>query len=136
MVFADLFFLFAFLPAFAICYLLAGLAKGNGVKNGVLVFFSLVFYAWGEPLYVFLLIACAFLNFLFGRGIDKAKKGRGALLALGLVCNLAILGTFKYLGFFADLLGRCGLTVQVPEIALPIGISFYTFQSISYLVDP
>ncbi len=135
MVFADLFFLFAFLPAFAICYLLAGLAKGNGVKNGVLVFFSLVFYAWGEPIYVFLLIACALLNFLFGKGIDKAKKGRGAFLALGLACNLAILGTFKYLGFFADLLCRIGLNVTVPEIALPIGISFYTFQSISYLVD-
>ena len=135
MVFADLFFLFAFLPAFAICYLLAGLAKGNGVKNGVLVIFSLVFYAWGEPLYVFLLIACAFLNFLFGRGIDRAKKGRGAFLALGVACNLAILGTFKYLGFFADVLGRCGLSLSVPEIALPIGISFYTFQSISYLVD-
>ena len=135
MVFADLFFLFAFLPAFAICYLLASLAKGNRVKNGVLVAFSLLFYAWGEPVYVFLLIACALLNWLFGRWLDKAKKGRGLLLALGLVCNLAILGTFKYLGFFADLLGRFGLSVQVPELALPIGISFYTFQSISYLVD-
>lgn len=135
MVFADLFFLFAFLPAFAICYLLASLAKGNRVKNGVLVAFSLLFYAWGEPVYVFLLIACALLNWLFGRWLDKAKKGRGLVLALGLVCNLAILGTFKYLGFFADLLGRFGLSVQVPELALPIGISFYTFQSISYLVD-
>ncbi len=135
MVFADLFFLFAFLPAFAICYLLASLAKGNRVKNGVLVAFSLLFYAWGEPVYVFLLIACALLNWLFGRWLDKAKKGRGLVLALGLVCNLAILGTFTYLGFFADLLGRFGLSVQVPELALPIGISFYTFQSISYLVD-
>lgn len=135
MVFADLFFLFAFLPAFAICYLLASLAKGNRVKNGVLVAFSLLFYAWGEPVYVFLLIACALLNWLFGRWLDKAKKGRGLVLALGLVCNLAIMGTFKYLGFFADLLGRFGLSVQVPELALPIGISFYTFQSISYLVD-
>ncbi len=135
MVFADLFFLFAFLPAFALCYLLAGLAKGNGVKNGVLVAFSLLFYAWGEPVYVFLLLVCALLNWLFGRGIDRKGKGRAFWLVLGLICNLAILGTFKYLGFFADLLGRCGLSVQVPEIALPIGISFYTFQSISYLVD-
>ena len=135
MVFADLFFLFAFLPAFAICYLLAGLAKGNGLKNGVLVAFSLLFYAWGEPVYVFLLILCALLNYLFGRGIDRARRGRSAFLAAGLVCNLAILGTFKYLGFFADLLVRCGVPVSVPEIALPIGISFYTFQSISYLVD-
>ena len=135
MVFADLFFLFAFLPAFALCYGLASLAEGNRLKNSVLVVFSLVFYAWGEPLYVFLLVACAFLNWLFGRGLDRAGKGRGLLLALGLAANLAILGTFKYLGFFADLLGRFGLEVHVPELALPIGISFYTFQSISYLVD-
>lgn len=135
MVFADLFFLFAFLPAFALCYGLASLAEGNRLKNSVLVVFSLVFYAWGEPLYVFLLVACAFLNWLFGRGLDRAGKGRELLLALGLAANLAILGTFKYLGFFADLLGRFGLEVHVPELALPIGISFYTFQSISYLVD-
>ena len=135
MVFADLFFLFAFLPAFALCYGLASLAEGNRLKNSVLVVFSLVFYAWGEPLYVFLLVACAFLNWLFGRGLDRAGKGRGLLLALGLAANLAILGTFKYLGFFADLLGRFGLEVHVPELALPLGISFYTFQSISYLVD-
>ena len=135
MVFADLFFLFAFLPAFAICYLLAGLAKGNSLKNGVLVLFSLIFYAWGEPVYVVLLVLCALLNWLFGRGIDRKGRGRTFWLVVGLVCNLAILGTFKYLGFFADLLGRFGVSWQVPEIALPIGISFYTFQSITYLVD-
>ena len=135
MVFADLFFLFAFLPAFAICYLFASLAKGVAVKNLVLVVFSLIFYAWGEPIYVFLLLLCALLNWLFGKGIDQKGRGRTFWLVAGLVCNLAILGTFKYLGFFADLLGRFGLSVQVPEIALPIGISFYTFQSISYLLD-
>ena len=135
MVFADLFFLFAFLPAFALCYLLASLAEGNRVKNGVLVVFSLIFYAWGEPVYVFLLILCALLNWLMGRGIDREARGRTLWLVVGLAVNLAILGTFKYLGFFADLLGRCGLAVSVPEIALPIGISFYSFQSISYLVD-
>ena len=135
MVFADLFFLFAFLPAFAICYLLAGLAKGNGVKNGVLVFFSLVFYAWGEPVYVFLLILCALLNWLVGRGIDREGRGRKFWLVVGLIINIAILAAFKYLGFLAGLLGDFGLSVQVPELALPIGISFYTFQSITYLVD-
>ena len=135
MVFAELFFLFAFLPAFAICYLIAGLAKGNTLKNGVLVLFSLIFYAWGEPVYVVLLVLCALLNWLFGRGIDRKGRGRTFWLVVGLIGNLAILGTFKYLGFFADLLGRFGVPLQVPEIALPIGISFYTFQSISYLVD-
>ena len=78
MVFADLFFLFAFLPAFAICYLLAGLAEGNRVKNGVLVAFSLIFYAWGEPVYVFLLILCALMNWLVGRGIDREGRGSSA----------------------------------------------------------
>ena len=135
MVFADLFFLFAFLPAFAVCYLLAGLAEGNRVKNSVLVVFSLLFYAWGEPVYVFLLILCALMNWLVGLGIDRKGRGRRYWLVVGLVLNLAVLGTFKYLGFFAELLGRLGLTVTVPEIALPIGISFYTFQAISYLVD-
>ena len=135
MVFADLFFLSAFLPAFALCYLLASLAQGNGVKNAVLVVFSLIFYAWGEPVYVFLLLLCALLNWLFGRGIDRKGRGRTFWLVVGLVCNLAILCTFKYLGFFAEQLGRFGVSLHVPEIALPIGISFYTFQSISYLVD-
>ena len=134
MVFADLFFLFAFLPAFALCYLLASLAEGNRVKNGVLTAFSLLFYAWGEPVYVFLLILCAFLNWLFGRGID-GKRGRGFWLVMGLLTNLAILATFKYLGFFAGLLAQAGIVLRVPAVALPIGISFYTFQSISYLVD-
>ena len=135
MVFADLFFLFAFLPAFAICYLLAGLAEGNRVKNGVLVAFSLIFYAWGEPVYVFLLILCALMNWLVGRGIDREGRGRTLWLVVGLILNLAILGTFKYLGFLAGVLAGIGIPLQVPEIALPIGISFYTFQSISYLVD-
>ena len=135
MVFADLFFLFAFLPAFGLSYLLAGLAEGNRVKNGVLVAFSLIFYAWGEPVYVFLLILCALMNWLVGRGIDREGSGRTLWLVVGLIANLAVLGTFKYLGFFAGLLVRCGLSIQVPQIALPIGISFYTFQSISYLVD-
>ena len=135
MVFADLFFLFAFLPAFAICYLLAGLAEGNRVKNGVLVAFSLIFYAWGEPVYVFLLILCALMNWLVGRGIDREGRGRTLWLVVGLILNLAILCTFKYLGFLAGVLAGIGIPLQVPEIALPIGISFYTFQSISYLVD-
>ena len=119
MVFADLFFLYAFLPAFALCYLLASLAEGNRVKNAVLVVFSLIFYAWGEPVYVFLLIFCALLNWLIGLGVGRKGHGKTFWLIVGLVINLAILGTFKYLGRFP----------------LPIGISFYTFQSISYLVD-
>lgn len=147
MVFADLFFLFAFLPAFILCYLLGAavdqwiqggedsLSPRNAAKNFVLVVFSLIFYAWGEPIYVFLMLASVLMNYLVGRVMDSLNRGRGFTLALGVACNLAVLGTFKYAGFFAEQLNALGLQCPVPQIALPIGISFYTFQSISYLVD-
>lgn len=145
MVFSDLFFLFVFIPAFIVCYILAALAdkcigrgKPDGVnvaKNFVLVLFSLVFYAWGEPVYVFLMLASVLLNYVFGLFIVRNGKSSKAALAFGIACNIAILGTFKYAGFVADNLCAIGLNVPTPSIALPIGISFYTFQAISYLVD-
>ena len=137
MVFSDLFFLFVFLPAFILCYSLAGFVdKGKlGFRNCVLVVFSLIFYAWGEPVYVFLMLLCVLLNWLAGLGIARAERHRKLALTLGLIANLAILCTFKYLGFLAAQLVGLGVPVGVPNIALPIGISFYTFQSISYLID-
>ncbi|MBQ2540126.1 MAG: MBOAT family protein, partial [Paludibacteraceae bacterium] len=140
MVFADLFFLFGFLPAFAICYLLAKLLdkgfESFRSRNFVLVLFSLIFYAWGEPIYVLLMIVCVLMNYLAGLVIDRAKGGwRTTALVFGLICNILILGTFKYANFIAETLCMCGLQVTNLHIALPIGISFYTFQSISYLVD-
>ena len=141
MVFSDLFFLFAFLPLFAVCYLAASLAdrlkpggdSSNAVKNAVLVAFSLVFYAWGEPMYVFLMLASVFVNYLAGLAVGG--RHRKAALAAGLAANIAIIGVFKYLDFFALSLSALGAPLSPPGIALPIGISFYTFQSISYLVD-
>lgn len=127
MVFSDLFFLFAFLPAFALCYLLF-----RRHRNAVLVLFSLLFYAWGEPVYVLLMLASVIVNYFVGLGI--AKNGKPALV-FGLVFNLGVLATFKYLSFFCAELLSLGIPVSVPQIALPIGISFYTFQSISYLID-
>lgn len=143
MVFSDLFFLFAFLPAFIICYLIAalidksvGTRHGNAFKNVALVVFSLIFYAWGEPVYVFLMMGCVVVNYLVGRLIDRSEGcGRKASLTIGVILNIAILGTFKYAFFFADVLTSIGVPVVSPKIALPIGISFYTFQSISYLID-
>ena len=151
MVFSDLLFLFEFLAAFALCYLVAGLIDRNGAgesheqpgvlrksfkgRNLVTVIFSLIFYAWGEPVYVFLMIFCVFVNYLCGISIDTNVKHKKLGLVLGIIFNLAVLGTFKYLGFFADILGNLGLKVSVPTLALPIGISFYTFQSMSYLID-
>lgn len=146
MVFSDLFFLFVFIPAFVLCYLLGALIdrwcfkKADNtapvVKNAMLVIFSLIFYAWGEPVYVFLLLLCVLINYVIGRCIAGSDKHRKAALVCGLVCNLLILGTFKYAGFLAQTLADVGVGgVAVPQIALPIGISFYIFQSISYLVD-
>ena len=141
MVFSDLFFLFAFLPAFALCYLLGAFAdkattKGQTAKNIVLILFSLIFYAWGEPVYVLLMLASVVLNYLAGLAIDHSNGHRRRwALAVGVACNLVILATFKYLGFLVSTLTGLGIRLDVPSIALPIGISFYTFQSISYLVD-
>ena len=161
MVFSDLFFLFVFIPAFVVCYLIAGgidrlcrrkASGGDGevyyddvckhrrsshlAKNVVLIAFSLIFYAWGEPVYVFLMLASVLLNYCVGRGIGHCDgKGRRLWLVLGVVANLSVLGTFKYLNFFSQILRDMGLDVADPHIALPIGISFYIFQSISYLVD-
>lgn len=141
MVFSDLFFLFVFLPAFFVCYMVgAGIdrlmrSEGNAAKNMVLVVFSLVFYAWGEPVYVLLMVASVLLNYVVGLLIVRRRRGRRAVLVAGVVCNLAVLATFKYLGFLASTLLGLGVAVEVPSIALPIGISFYTFQALSYLVD-
>ena len=107
MVFSDLFFLFVFLPAFLLCYLLATWIdrqwlsseslRSNKAKNLILVCFSLIFYAWGEPVYVFLMLFCVFVNYLVGLGIDRSEQHRKAILVIGLILNIAIIGTFKYL---------------------------------------
>ena len=145
MVFSDLFFIFAFIPSFALLYILASLIDKkmktspdtpyNRTKNWVLVLFSLLFYAWGEPVYVFLMLFSVLVNFIAGRVIDRSNRHRKMALVIGLICNILILGVFKYLGFFGSILADLGISVALPTLALPIGISFYTFQSISYLID-
>ena len=145
MVFSDLFFIFAFIPSFALLYILASLIDKkmktspdtpyNRTKNWVLVLFSLLFYAWGEPVYVFLMLFSVLVNFIAGRVIDRSNRHRKMALVVGLICNILILGVFKYLGFFGSILADLGISVALPTLALPIGISFYTFQSISYLID-
>lgn len=145
MVFSDLLFLFVFLPAFMVCYLLATITDkkilagdgccGNACRNAVLVVFSLMFYAWGEPVYVFLMLGCVFVNYIAGLAVDRFANCRKVALAVGVACNISILCTFKYLSFFAQSLAAVGISVPDPKITLPIGISFYIFQSISYLVD-
>ena len=131
MVFSSLLFLYAFLP---VCLLLYFLVPGLKGKNIVLLCASLVFYAWGEPVYVFLMLAVAALNWGFGLLLGK-KRSKG-LLALCVALNLASLVVFKYAGFLVENCNALfGTALRDPQISLPIGISFYTFQALSYSVD-
>lgn len=135
MVFSSLLFLYAFLPLNLLFYVLA---RGIRMKNAVMLLFSLVFYAWGEPKYVLLLIGMTLADWVFALIMDKARSsaGRRAALIGACVVNLGLLGVFKY-GTFAmeNLHSLTGFPSVIPEIALPIGISFYTFQAMSYIVD-
>ena len=131
MLFSSLLFLYAFLP---VCLLLYFLVPGLTGKNIVLLCASLVFYAWGEPVYVFLMLAVAALNWGFGLLLGK-KRSKG-LLALCVALNLASLVVFKYAGFLVENCNALfGTALRDPQISLPIGISFYTFQALSYSVD-
>lgn len=109
--------------------------SGFLMRNLMLVIFSLLFYAWGEPVYVFLMLICVIINYFCGLAIDKSSRRRKVWLVIGIIADLSILGVFKYLGFFNDTLKMIGLDMNAPDLPLPIGISFYIFQSISYLVD-
>jgi len=132
MVFSSPVFLFYFLPLFLICYFL--LPR----KNLVLLVFSLFFYAWGEGLFVLLMIASGLGNFHLAHLISQADAARRRrVLFLGVALNLAGLIVFKYTGFLLESWNAVVPFAQlpVPEIHLPIGISFFTFHAISYLVD-
>lgn len=131
MVFSSGVFLFIFLPAVLLAHTLI---KSNSVRNGLLIAASLVFYAYGEPVYVLLLIASVGVNYIFGR-ILASRKSKG-LLALAVVFNLSLLVVYKYTGFLAESLNLLPFVkLPVPKITMPIGISFFTFQAISYVAD-
>ena len=135
MIFSSLTFLLLFLPITLLCYFIVP-KKG---KNIILLIFSLIFYAWGEPVYILLMLYSIFLNYACGLLMDKFEKARKHVLVFAVVVNLFLLGFFKYAGFVTEslnaLLGNFGITLPVREIALPIGISFYTFQALSYIID-
>ena len=135
MVFADLFFLYAFLPACLLAYFLCKKLKH---KNLVLIIFSLIFYAWGEPLCVFLLVFSAWFNWSVGKYIGKHRKEKQSktAVAVGVIVDIALLIIFKYTGFLVENFNFFFHTqIPVPQIGLPIGISFFTFQAISYVID-
>lgn len=135
MVFSRLFFIYLFLPVCLLTYALAGSIKN---KNTVLIVFSLIFYAWGEPVYVFLMIFSAIVNYVCGLLIEKFRGKRGDSIAAfsAVFYNLLMLGIFKYSGFIVENINAVfSSDLPVPDIKLPIGISFYTFQTISYIID-
>ena len=135
MVFSGLTFLLLFLPALLILYFLS---RDLRWRNGVLVVFSLIFYAWGEPVMVLLLIGTTLFNYLIARAMDRANSaaGKRLCLVLGVIGSLAGLLYFKYAGFFLTTLSDLfGFRLSFNAPRLPIGISFYTFQILTYTVD-
>lgn len=135
MLFSSITFLFWFLPAAIILYAIAP----KKLKNAVLVIVSLVFYAWGEPKYVFLMLGTVAAGYVFGLLIEHIKnkdRSSKAVFILSVSFVLASLLFFKYSNFFVETINNIGgLNLTLPGIALPIGISFYTFQLLSYLAD-
>lgn len=135
MVFSNIFFLYVFLPALFLAYFVI---KNDAYRRAVLIAFSLVFYAWGEPVYVFLMIGLVLADYIFGLLIAKTRQVwlRKFWLVIAIVSNLSILGVYKYLGFFTETLNLIfNVTIPVVKLSMPIGISFFTFQTMSYVID-
>ena len=135
MVFSSAIFLFTFLP---LTFIGSLLIRQRWAQNAFLTLASLIFYAFGEPVYVFLMIASAGVNYGFGRSIAavRGKRMKRLLLVLAVICDLAVLGVFKYAGFaVTNVNALFGIALPVPAIRLPVGISFFTFQAMSYVID-
>lgn len=135
MLFSSITFLFVFLPLTLLLYYLVPFR----MKNYVMLAASLIFYAWGEPVYIILMILSIILNYFCGQDIYEKRDNARAMkrsLIFGVVMNLLILGFFKYYGLLMDTINAI-LPIDIPYrvLALPIGISFYTFQAMSYLID-
>lgn len=134
MVFSSLTFLCIFLPVvLALYYLLPTLR----IRNVLLIAVSLLFYAYGEPAYVLLMIASIIINYIFGRLLGtENKKKRQWILAIAVVINIGLLVVFKYLDMMVQTVNQlCGSEIPLVGLALPIGISFFTFQALSYVID-
>lgn len=133
MVFSSLVFLCVFLPVVFLSYTAV---PSKRVKNGILIITSLLFYAYGEPVYVFLMIGNTVVNYFFGLLVEKGKKGRKLKLGVAVFANLLLLGIFKYAGMAVETVNQLtGAGIPVPQIVLPVGISFFTFQAMSYVID-
>jgi alginate O-acetyltransferase complex protein AlgI len=133
MIFSSFVFLCVFLP---LTYLLYTIVPSIRWKNGLLIVASLIFYAYGEPVYVLLMIFSAWINYLYARCIAGYQKKKKIFLVAAVVINLGILCVFKYAGFLIQTCNRLfHLSLKDPSISLPVGISFFTFQALSYVID-
>lgn len=135
MVFSSTIFIFIFLPFILLLYYIAG----KKIKNYILLIASLIFYAWGGVAYLKILIASIILNYSFGILVDKYSNReilKKAILTLGVILNLSILFYYKYYDFFIENANMLfGKNLSLKHIVLPIGISFFTFQGMSYIID-
>ena len=135
MVFSSVLFIFRFLPIAMILYFLTP----NKFKNLTLLLVSLIFYSWGEPKYFLIMVASIFVDYFVSRGIEKSRNNKKVsimLLSISILFNLGILLFFKYFNFFLENINNIlGLSLKYVKITLPLGISFYTFQTMSYTID-
>ena len=137
LVFSSLLFLFLYLPVVLLIYYVTPLRW----RNGVLLVFNLIFYGWGEPVYIVIMFLSTAIDYTHGMLVERYKRrddDRGARLAVcsSVVFNLALLFFFKYWDFVAGSLAAIGLPLMpILGLSLPIGISFYTFQTMSYTID-
>ena len=135
MIFSSIPFLFFFFPLFILLYFTLPFKY----KNYILLLFSLIFYAWGEPIYILLMIFSSIVDFINGKNIEKYKddnKKKKFYLIISIIINISLLGFFKYADFFIKVINNI-LYLDIPllNLGLPIGISFFTFQTMSYSID-
>ena len=135
MVFSSILFIFRFLPIAMVLYFLTP----NKFKNLTLLGVSLAFYSWGEPKYFLIMLASIFVDYLVSRGIEKYRKNKKIsimFLLISILFNLGMLFFFKYFNFFLENINNIlGISLKYVKITLPLGISFYTFQTMSYTID-
>ena len=135
MIFSSIPFLFFFFPLFILLYFTLPFKY----KNHILLLFSLIFYAWGEPIYILLMIFSSIVDFINGKNIEKYKddnKKKKFYLIISIIINISLLGFFKYADFFIKVINNIlNLDIPLLNLGLPIGISFFTFQTMSYSID-
>ena len=135
MIFSSIPFLFFFFPLFILLYFTLPFKY----KNYILLLFSLIFYAWGEPIYILLMIFSSIVDFINGKNIEKYKddnKKKKIYLIISIIINISLLGFFKYADFFIKVINNIlNLDIPLLKLGLPIGISFFTFQTMSYSID-